>query len=345
MDLSGSAPRGGSEGAAEGTPAEARSLPELVELHRAAGAPMRALAFGNFDGVHVGHGAILDLLRLEGARKGLRVTLLTFAPHPLTVLRPERAPQAIEGLSARLRRLKAAGADEAWVARFDEALRDVSAEAFAEALFGQLGARVVVASADSRFGKGGQGDLDLLRSTAEAHGSIVIQVPAVSRSGLAVSSSRVRRALEAGDLPTAIACLGRWPTLDGRVVPGDQRGRTLGFPTANLEVGAILRPAAGVYACWWECRGRVERAVANLGWRPTVAGNAWRCEAHVLNFAGDLYGQSGRLHLASRLRPEQRFEGLDALKSQIGRDVTLAREVLGALEAQGRRPLALELVP
>ncbi len=339
--MSGVALRGEDSGPAQPELAQARSLSVIVDRHHAGGSPGRALAFGNFDGVHVGHGAILDLLRLEGARRALRVTLLTFAPHPLTLLRPERAPQAIEGLPTRLLRFAAAGADESIVLRFDEALRDVTASAFAEALFTRLDARVVVASADSRFGRGGEGDLGLLRAAAAAYGARVIQVPPVSREGQAVSSSRVRRALEAGDLPSAVECLGRWPTLDGRVIAGDQRGRTLGFPTANLEVGAILRPAAGVYACWWECGGGMRRAVANLGWRPTVAGETWRCEAHVLDFTGDLYGLAGRLHLAARLRPEQRFESLESLRGQIGRDVALARDVLAGLEARGRQPLAL----
>lgn len=312
----------------------------LAQAEGGQGSAPCVLAFGNFDGLHVGHRAIVGLLRAEAARLGgHQVALVTFDPHPLTLLRPELAPTAIEPLATRVRRMHGAGVDRVVVLRFDEALRATSADAFGAQLFDVLGARAVVVSADSRFGAGGAGTAETLRRLAAARGARVVQIPAVFRDGRPVSSSRVRRAVEQGDVVEAARLLERPFCLHGRVVPGDRRGRELGFPTANLDVGGQVRPAAGVYAGWLEVEGAMWRAVANLGVRPTVDGQQWRVEAHVLDWSGDLYGKPVGLHLTARLRAEQRFAGLAELRAAIADDAARASTALAADVMRGLRPL------
>lgn len=313
-----------------------------LRLPEAAGAEdglRSALAFGNFDGVHVGHRAIIDLLRARAAvHGGLRVTVLTFEPHPLALLRPELAPAAIEPLSCRLARLRSLGVDRVVVLRFDDALRNMGASEFASALMQRLGARSVVVSGDSRFGAGGVGDAALLGRVAAAFGSEVLQIPAVSRDGRAVSSSRIRRAVEAGDVAAAWRWLDRPFCLHGEVVHGDKRGRTLGFPTANLRTTGQVRPLPGVYAGYLQWRGRLFDTVANFGVRPTLGGQDWRVEAHVLGFDADLYGSEVGLHLVARVRPEQRFAGLVELRAAIAADAAQAAALLATHRACGLRP-------
>ncbi|MEY3014361.1 MAG: hypothetical protein RIT45_3096 [Pseudomonadota bacterium] len=297
--------------------------------------PAGAVAFGNFDGLHVGHRAILGTLRAAAAAEGLAVTVATFDPHPLRLLRPDRAPRAIDGRERRLEGLEALGVDHAVVLRFDETLRDTSAADFGAALFDRLGARVLVASADSRFGHRGAGDITLLRALAAHRGGRVLQIPGIVRDGERVSSSRIRRAVEAGDVELAHSLLERPFTLRGTVVHGDARGRTLGFPTANIASEGQVQPAAGVYVAQLEVRGAALPAVANLGLRPTVDGARWRVEAHVLDATLDLYGASVGLRLLGRLRGEQRFADLDALRTAIAADVERARAWLARLAARG----------
>lgn len=297
------------------------------------------LAFGNFDGLHAGHRAIIGLLRAEASRLGgLGVTLVTFEPHPLTLLRPEMAPAAIEPLAVRLRRMAGLGVGNVVVLGFDEALRATSANEFGAMLFDTLGARTVVVSADSRFGAGGAGNAATLQGLAAVRGAHVLQIPAICRGGRPVSSSRVRRAVEQGEIVLAAALLERPYCLHGEVVPGDRRGRELGFPTANLAVGGQVRPAAGVYAGWLEVDGTMRAAVANVGVRPTVDGQQWRVEAHALGWSGDLYGKGVALHLTARLRDEERFAGLDALRAAIASDAVRAEGILAGQHARGQCP-------
>ncbi|MCB9738058.1 MAG: riboflavin biosynthesis protein RibF [Deltaproteobacteria bacterium] len=294
-----------------------------------------AVAFGNFDGLHVGHRAIIGSLRAAAVGFGGGVTLATFDPHPLSLLRPERAPRAIDPLALRLARFAEAGVDRTVVLRFDETLRQTSALDFADRLFRQLGARVVVASSDSRFGAGGRGDIALLRAAAARNQARVLQIPAVSRDGERVSSSRVRRLIEAGDVEQAWALLERPFELDGEVVHGDARGRTIGFPTANLATAGQVAPAAGVYVAQLLVDGAWLPAVANLGLRPTVDGASWRTEAHVLDRAIDLYGKRVRLRLLRHLRGERRFADLDALRAAIAEDADAARRMLAVWFERG----------
>ena len=297
-----------------------------------------ALAFGNFDGVHVGHRMLIDQLRAVAAPAGLAVTVLTFAPHPLTLLWPERAPLALDTLNGRRHWLTAAGVDRIEVVRFDRDFSQRSARWFADSvIFGRFAARVVIASDDSRFGVGGRGDLALLRERAAAHGARVLRCPAVVRAGEVVSSSRVRRLITAGELGLANELLGRPFAIRGEVVHGDARGRTLGFPTANIALEGQVRPAPGVYAGRLEVDGELHDAVCNLGVRPTVDGDSYRVEAHLLGWRGDLYDKRVSLHLHSRLRGERRFTDLGALSAQIQLDCVAAQARLqrGGLGSAG----------
>lgn len=291
-----------------------------------------ACTFGNFDGVHRGHQALLAQVVDRARASAGRAVALTFHPHPLRLLRPDRAPRSIDSLHDRLAGLRALGIDVAVVMRFDADLAQRSAAWFAqEVLFGSLGARCVVIGHDTRFGHGGAGDAALLRDLAHRHGATVAACPPVDWAGAEVSSSRIRRHLEAGEVEAAADLLGRPWRVHAQVVHGDARGRAIGFPTANLRLGEQIAPAHGVYVGWLQPQtGPMLPAVANCGVRPTFGEGAVQIEAHCLDFSGDLYDQRVHLHLAGRLRGEQRFAGIDDLRAQIARDVAAARPWLAA---------------
>ena len=289
-----------------------------------------AVAFGNFDGVHLGHRHLLATLRSHADRLGGLAIAVTLDPHPLALLRPERAPQAVDSLRGRLHDLAQAGVDAVLVLRFDASLAAQTAQWFAQTvLFDGLAAGAVVAGHDTRFGHGGLGDAQLLVALAEPRGIVVQTCEPVLWQGEVVSSSRVRRAVAAGDVAAAVHMLGRPWALDGAVVHGDHRGRTISFATANIAAPGQVLPGHGVYAGWLQRGGLPPlQAVANSGTRPTFDGQRVQVEAHCLDFAGDLYGQQVRLELVQRLRGEQKFDGIAALQAQIAADVAAARVIL-----------------
>lgn len=291
-----------------------------------------ALTFGNLDGVHLGHRAILAALRRHADAHGLEVCVVTFEPHPLRLLRPDKAPAALDTIEGRLAWLEAEGVDRAVVLRFDAALAQWSPERFAAALYDQLRARLIVVGEDARFGRRAAGDFALLATEGEARDALVQRCPTVAHAGERVSSSRARRAVAAGEVATAWALLGRPFAWRGEVVRGDARGRQLGFPTANISAAHLVRPHNGVYAAKLECRVGLLDAVVNVGVRPTVDGERWQLEAHALDApeAFSLYGESAAVHFVARLRDEQRFGGVDELKQQIARDCESARAALQA---------------
>lgn len=293
---------------------------------------MTAATFGNFDGVHMGHRALLADVRQAAARIGGQSLVVTFDPHPLAVLRPERAPRMVDNLAGRLQGMQQCGVEVAVVLRFDMAMSQRSAHWFAhDLLLDQLGARSLTVGADTRFGHGGTGTFALLQTLGGQVGATVTARPPVVHRGEVVSSSRVRRAVEAGDVELAGELLARPFALRGEVVLGDQRGRTLGFPTANIAAPSQIQPAAGVYATWLVLQdGRHLPSVTNCGMRPTFAGTQWRVETYALDFSGDLYGQRVSVAFVRRLRAEQRFDGPGALTAQIHRDVAAGRIALEA---------------
>ena len=268
----------------------------------------RAVAVGTFDGVHRGHRTILEVL----AATGLRSTVVTFDPHPRLVLGYE--VELLTTLERRVELIGEAGPDELLVVEFTLDFSRKEPEQFAEEVLDAVGARVVVAGEDFRFGAGRRGDLDLLRKL----GLEVRPVPLLE----GVSSSRIRSLVREGDLPGAAELLGRPFELEGLVVAGDQRGGTLGFPTANLALDHhALVPEFGIYA--GEALGH--RAAASIGVNPHYGGNERRIEAFLLDFEGDLYGRRLRLELWERLRGERAFASEEELVAQIARDVEAAR--------------------
>ncbi len=291
--------------------------------------PPAVVALGVFDGVHLGHRAILSTAVGRARATGLAAVACTFEPHPMEVLQPERAPLPITTLEERLALVARTGIDVALVVAFTPEFAALEPEAFVkDVLLGRLRGREVVVGFNHTFGRGARGDAGLLQALGDRLGFAAHVVPPLIIDGVQVSSSEVRAAIERGEVERAARYLGRPYGLQGEVVAGAGRGRTLGFPTANVDVGQRLVPAPGVYACWAEVRGARHRAVVNIGVRPTFGEELRVVEAHLLDFAGSLYGTVLGLLFVRRLREERRFPGPDALRDQIGRDVDAARRCL-----------------
>lgn len=292
-----------------------------------------AVAVGNFDGVHLGHQGVLRAAAQAAQDQDGELVVLTFDPHPVKVLAPDRAPALICSLDERAERLTAAGAAAVVVQTFDHAFSQLSPDEFVGTLVQHLGARAVVVGHDFSFGRGRAGTFPVLAQLCEARGVRAIQVPAVEVDGQIASSSAVRRAVREGRPRDAARLLGRSFSLRGEIVHGKARGRLLGFPTANLAPEAELWPAAGVYACFAFHHGTRYPAVTNVGTAPTFGDKSAAVEAHLLDASLDLYGQRLELSFIERIRAEQRFSGLDALVAQIAKDSATARQILAAEDA------------
>lgn len=295
-----------------------------------------AVTIGFFDGVHLGHQVVIGEARRLAAELGARSAVVTFDQHPAAVVRPESAPKLLTDLEQRLELLAATGIDYAVVVRFDEERSLETAEDFVRhELVECLAARAVIVGADFHFGHGRKGDVALLERMGADHGFEVdgLELLASGRAGArVVSSTAIRAALAAGDLEAANRMLGRAHEVRGTVQQGDQRGRELGFPTANVAVPeGMLLPADGIYAGWYvRPDGTEHPAAISLGRRPTFYEDQpySLLEANLLDFEGDLYGERARVRFVRRLRGEERFESAAALVAQIGRDVEEARAVL-----------------
>lgn len=284
----------------------------------------RAVAIGNFDGVHLGHRHVLAELAQVAGAAGLPTWVYTFDPAPTAVLVPERHQPRLMSLARKLELLDALGLDGVVVEPFTRAFAGLSGQAFAEqVLWERLRARAVVVGWDFRFGSGRGGDAAALR--AALPDARVEQVGPLLVDGTPVSSSRIRGLITGGQVDAAAALLGRPHRLTGRVVHGDARGRTIGFPTANLVSDVECLPAAGVYVVEARIDGVARRGVMNLGMRPTFDGRELRIEVHVLDWSGDLYGRTLEVDVLRALRGELRFPSVDALVAQIHADVALAR--------------------
>lgn len=289
-----------------------------------------------YDGVHIGHQAVIRATQRAAARHGARTAVVTFDPHPAYVLRPESAPKLLTDLDQKLDLLESCGVDTAVVVPFDLERSQETAEAFvARVVVGCLGAVAVVVGRDFHFGKERQGNVELLAELGREHGFEVEGVQLLPRPNQveeAVSSTAIRRALAGGDVAGAAKLLGRLHEIRGTVVTGDQRGRTIGFPTANVAVPRHMAlPADAVYAAWYvRADGSRWPAAVNVGKRPTFYHDAEHSliEAHLIGFSGDLYGDQARVQLVELLRSEQRFDGIDALAAQLQRDVARARDLL-----------------
>lgn len=299
------------------------------------------VTFGVFEGLHQGHLTTLRLCLAWARASALRAVVVTFHPHPQAVLRGQ-APPFIMPLAERLAALRSLGFDEVHVLAFNEDLAGTPAEDFLSTVFlGRLGMAGLVVGFNSRLGRGGAADASRLMALGGELGFEVRVAPPVLQDGLPVSSSRVRRAVQAGDLAQAARCLDRPYRLSGVVMRGDGRGRTLGFPTANLDPTHDLCPPSGVYGAWATCRGSRFPAVVNIGTRPTFAvlSRATSIEAHILDFRGDLYGQALGLDMLRPLRQERRFASAEDLKAQIRADIAAWHAICAESAPEGARSL------
>ncbi len=287
------------------------------------------LAIGVFDGVHLGHGALVARLA-EGARAtGALPIAATFDPLPIQVLAPGAPASALSDAPQRARLLQEAGADAVVVFRFDGAFAALGAEEFVARIAKAGEVRRIVVGPDFHFGRRAEGDVAKLTLLGLRHGFTVEVVPPVERDGAVVSSTRIRNALLAGDVEFAANLLGRLYGIRGRVVRGARRGRALGFPTMNLALPRErLLPRDGIYAMWVEMGEGRFAAAASLGVRPTFGGGERVLEAHLLDFEDDVYGEDIEAAFVRRLRDELAFESPEALSTQIARDVEATREAL-----------------
>lgn len=291
-----------------------------------------AVTIGNFDGVHLGHQAVIAQLIERARALGLPACVVTFEPHPREFFEGERAPARLSRLRDKADAIAALGIDRLLVLRFDAALTQLEPETFVdEVLINGLGARDVVVGDDFRYGRARRGDFALLSELGERHGFAVAAADTRTLDGARISSTRVRDALAEGRLDEAARLLGGPYTIRGRVIHGDKRGRELGYPTANICVAGYRLPTTGVFAVLaCDDRGRRFRGVANLGWRPMVETRRPLLEIHAFDFDGDLYGAHLTVELHARLRPEETFESMAALVERMHEDAREARHVLAA---------------
>ena len=313
-----------------------RDLDAMVAADRGA-----VCAMGNFDGVHPGHRLVIAEAKNEADRQGVPSGVITFEPHPRQFFDPNTKPFRLTSLHAKTRLLEELGVDIVYALPFDEALASMPADGFVqEILVNKLGINGVVTGEDFRFGKRRGGDCILLQELAdrlgfEAKSLMLLEGPHAASGKEAYSSTAIREALREGDIDHATTWLGRLWCADGVVVKGDQRGRTIGFPTINVPMGPYIYPAHGAYALVVEvldgAHAGVYSSVGNLGRRPTFDKKDVLLEAHLFDFEGDLYGAHVYVYLVEFLRPEMKFDGLDALKAQIAKDSDKARAILAEL--------------
>lgn len=298
------------------------SASQMSSLQISASHQSCCLTLGNFDGVHRGHKQILMALRQLATELDAPAVAATFDPHPLSFLRPDAAPPVLTSIQERTRLLAAAGVDGVCVLPVTPELLQMSArEFFTEILLGSFQARGIVEGPNFHFGRNREGNTELLRSFCEESGVRFVEVPAVDQGHGMISSSRIRDLLVNGQLREATELLGHPLRLHGEVVAGAQRGRTLGFPTANLSGHSGLIPACGVYAGVCSVDGRTFPAAVNIGPNPTFGEQQFKIECHLAGFSGNLYGRRLATDLISEIRPIRTFTSVEELRHQITADV------------------------
>ena len=300
------------------------SLGELTSEYRQV-----ALTLGNFDGVHLGHRALLQALKHKAKALSVPTLLITFEPHPLKVLHPEHDFKRLLPYRDMLMQLEASGLDLVVIEAFTKDFSGMSAEQFLnDYLFAELTPQSLLLGHDFRFGKDREGDISLINKLYPHYQ--VEQFPAFKINGERVSSSRLRELLACGQMEAVTQFLGRPLSIYGKVIPGDQRGRTLGFPTANIHFENESLPPNGVYASEIEFGGQSHNGITNIGRRPTFKSESrLSVETHLFNFKSEIYNQSVRLNLHKRIRDEKKFDGPEALVKQIHADIFQAKAYLG----------------
>jgi riboflavin kinase/FMN adenylyltransferase len=308
------------------------SLPSFTQAQLSAGAPgpETALTIGVLDGVHLGHQALLRRLSDEAKRRALSPGVVTLHPHPITVLRPEIAPSYLTSLEDRIQLMRDSGADWVIPLTFTGEVSEVECEELARSFADSLRMRLMVLGPDAAFGRGAPKDTaDRMRKLGAEIGFEVVQIEPLMHDHERYSSTAVRKALTEGDMARVTALLGRPYRMGGPVVHGFERGRTIGFPTANISVAADrAMPELGVYATRARVAGHVLTGATNIGRRPTFDEGHVSIETHLLDFEGDIYGERMDLEIVEHIRGEVKFESVDALKAQIAADVETARGLI-----------------
>jgi riboflavin kinase/FMN adenylyltransferase len=292
------------------------------------------LTLGNFDGVHLGHQMIFRELKEEAQRIDGEAIVFTFDPHPLKILSPQRCPPLITPFKKKLMLLERSGIDVLIVATFDLGFANTLPEAFVkQILVDKIGAKKILVGYNYYFGKDRKGNVEMLVRLGEKYGFEVKIIDAMKVNNIPVSSSKIRELIQGGKMAEAAQLLGRNYLLIGKVIWGDERGKKLGFPTANLEVLNGLYPRTGVYAVEVIMGNKTYPGVAHVGYNPTFGQNPLSVEVHILDFSRDIYGEEIQLIFHERIRDEKTFENPDALARQISKDVDAARKIL-----RGRSP-------
>lgn len=297
-------------------------------LHNLPAQPMGCVAtIGNFDGVHLGHQAVLNQLAMKGDTLGLPAVVITFEPQPNEFFALDKAPARLCRFREKVEAIRCYSIQQMCVLRFDRKLADMSAQEFIEQLLVKgLNVRYLVVGDDFKFGKDRQGDFALLQQAGRDHGFQVVNMHTFAIEHKRVSSTRIRNALDAGDLVLAEQLLGRPFRLSGRVSHGDKRGRKMGFPTANIHLHRHKVPLSGVYAIQlFGIEGEPIQGVANIGIRPTVGAEKALLEVHLFDFKREIYGEHVQVHFLHKIRDEQKFDGLESLINQIQLDCEQAR--------------------
>lgn len=291
------------------------------------------LSMGNFDGIHLGHQALLQRVVQEAKSQGGRSVVLTFEPHPLKILAPERAPRLILAHKDKMRLFQSSGVEVVIIQAFNPTFANIEAEEFVRHyLIDRLKVHKIWVGRDLRFGKGRKGRVeDLIRWGAEGGLKVGIVEP-IQLEGARISSSRIRKLIEQGDVHEVHRFLGRYHFVSGRVAPGHQRGRNLGFPTANIVTRIEVLPLDGIYATFLQVDGRLWPSVTNVGFNPTFGEGPRTIESYIFDFQEDLYGQQVSLFFIKRIREEKKFPSPDLLVKQMKKDVLSAQEILSRIE-------------
>jgi riboflavin kinase/FMN adenylyltransferase len=302
-----------------------------MQIHRglhSTGTQAVAVTVGNFDGVHLGHQALLDELRAVARARGLQTAVVIFEPHPREFFTPQQAPARLTSLREKLELFRTMGVDRVHICRFDALFAQKTAADFIHALHEKLHASFVLIGDDFRFGSGRAGDFALMQKIGAQRGFAVQAVHSVLHDGVRISSTAIRVALAAGQIRMAREYLGRPYSISGRVVHGDGMGRKLGFPTANVQLKHNLPPLKGVYVVLAHAEGLgVLQGVASLGIRPTLKHDAkYVLEVHLFEFVQQIYGRHLRVEFLQKLRDEEKFTNLEALTRQIDLDVENAKQ-------------------
>jgi riboflavin kinase/FMN adenylyltransferase len=284
------------------------------------------LTIGNYDGLHVGHQRIIERIKVKAREKRGTSMLMTFHPHPLTILKPDKFVGLITPLHVKRKLIEDAGIDVLFINPFTDEFHHISPESFVNnLLIEKIGIKGLIVGYDFKFGKGGKGNVEYLTSKSNDYGFFFEIQAAITLDGEKVGSNRIRKMILEGDVKKAAVHLGRPYMIEGTVIPGDGRGRTIGFPTINLKTDFPLIPKRGVYVSSVEIDGKKFPAVTNIGYNPTFDGQNLTIETYILDFAQDLYGRELALYFSDRIRDEVKFGSVDELKERIWMDVETAR--------------------